>query len=108
MDLCRNGAEFDAWLASACLPVSILKNITDYYGDSVHCHQAVSGSDPYIMKCVPERFLHILKKNGTDNNLQQMSNLLRTYSIGVLRFSDLEYPDKLRNIDDPPVYLFYQ
>ena len=103
-----SGYEYDAWLASACMPASLMRTLMDRYGDSAACFRAFSQNDPYFRETVSPRFRTILEQNGTEQALKKYCRCLDKHSIKALRYGEEIYPEALDMIDDPPAILFYQ
>ena len=99
---------YDAWLASACIPPDLLRQLIGMYGDSARCFTAFDEKDPLFCQIIPDRFLGLLAKNGTENSMRRMESMISKYAIRVIRFNDQEYPSALKMIEQPPAILFYQ
>ena len=99
---------YDAWLASACMPPDTIRRLTSIYQSSESCFNAFRHGTAEFHQIVSPRFCSILDKNGTDDNLKKMQELMNKHSIGVLRYGDPVFPDILKTIDQPPAILFYQ
>ena len=100
--------EFDAWLASACMPPDMIRELLGLYHDSESCHQAFVRGEIDLQQIIPLRFRKLLEKNGTTSRLNEMRNIMEKHSIRVIRFDDPVYPIQLRPIDKAPAILFYQ
>lgn len=100
--------QYDAWLASACLPPAKVQELLGIYGDSRHVYEAFVRKEPEINEILSPGISILLERNCTQENLTRFNVLMKKYCISVLRFSDPEYPESLRLIDDSPAILFCQ
>ena len=108
METGYDGNEYDAWLASVCMPSSLLRPLIERFGDPASCYRAYQQRDPGLCGMIPPRYLRLLEKNGTAERLQVMKILMERHSVRVMRISDELYPASLMNVNDPPPILFYQ
>ena len=99
---------FDAWLASACMPPETVRRLLETFGGAEACFSAFRTGNEVFRNAVSPRFLRLLESNGTDGNLKRMEDLMAGYSIGVLRYSDPQFPQALEHIDEAPAILFFQ
>ena len=102
------GFEYDAWIASACMPSSLIRQILVRFGDSAACHEAFQRKDPDIHGMIPPRFCRILQENASAEQLKVYAGRMKEHDIRVIRQEDPHYPADLSEIDDPPPILFYQ
>ena len=65
------GYEYDAWLASACMPASAVRKLLDRYGTSEACHQAVCRNDVELKELISHRFYQVLYSTGAKENLEK-------------------------------------
>lgn len=103
-----SGTAYDAWLASACMPPDIVRQLTGLYHDAERCHHAFQQKDAMIQHIIPPRFFSLLEKNGTDEFLKRMTDMMDKYSINIMGYDDPCYPDALKQIDQAPAVLFWQ
>ena len=103
-----SGIEYDAWLASACIPSGLAGKLLAQYGSACKCYEAFIRKDESFTKTVPPRFCRILEQNSTEEKLQYYRNRIEKHNIRVIRSGSQEYPEALYDIEDPPAVLFYQ
>ncbi len=103
-----NGAVYDAWIASASIPPDTVRLLLQQYGDAERCFNAVRSGEDEITGMLTPRFRMILEKNGREDNLKRLENLIQAHDIRVLRFDDPQYPVLLSEISQAPAILFYQ
>lgn len=103
-----SGAEYDAWLASACIPSVRLRKLFVQYRTAKACHKAFCEKDPFIAELVPDRFLRILERNSREDRLDYFRKKNEKYGISVMHIDEAGYPEQLDCLDDPPALLFFQ
>ena len=103
-----SGIEYDAWLASACLPSVRLRKLIDQYGSAKTCYEAFYGKDPFIAEHIPDRFRRILEKNSREDRLEYYRKKTEKHGIRVMHIDEEDYPEQLECLDDPPALLFFQ
>ena len=103
-----SASEYDAWLASACMPPGLVLQLLDAFHDPQAVYTAFEQGDRSIRTKIPQRFADLLKKNGCEQNLRHLRELMDKHSVGVLRMNDPMYPDELKKIREAPVILFWQ
>ena len=103
-----SGYEYDAWLASACLPAAAVRAVLQYYGNPESCFRAFKENDPFFMESVSARFRSLLEQNSTERSLQSYAGSIHKHSVKTIIIGDPLYPPSLEQIDDPPAILFYQ
>ena len=62
-----SGYEYDAWLASACMPAGMMVQLLDRYGSSGSCYRAFTGKDAFL--CKTTFFRRITKKTTSPERL---------------------------------------
>lgn len=108
MNSASSGWVYDAWLASACMPSHMLIKLLEQYQDAEACFSAFTKHDPFIRETIPPRFFRILDMNSSDSVLSVYRRKIEKNGIHVIEFNDGSYPDRLKEIDEPPAILFYQ
>ena len=103
-----SGIEYEAWLASACIPSVRMRKMTEKYGSSKACYDAFCEKDPFITELVPERFRRVLEKNSGEDRLEYYRKKTEKYAIKVMHIEEKDYPEQLECLDDPPALLFFQ
>ena len=103
-----SGYEYDAWLASACMPAGMMVQLLDRYGSSGSCYRAFTGKDAFLSEFIPPRFNRILEKNSAENRMRFYGQKIEKNKIKAIRIRDPIYPRILEDTDDPPAILFYQ
>lgn len=104
----HSGSVYDAWLASACMPPSTVRQIIEKYNQTESIFHAFQRKDEWLFNIVTPRFAGTLKNNSTEEKMKYMQSVIEKQSISVCRYDDPHYPSSLRNTDEPPVILFYQ
>ena len=102
------GYEYDAWLASACMPASTVRKLLDCYETSEACHSAFLQNDPELQQLITRRFYQLLSASGTKENLDRYKKAMDQHGIRTICFHDIGFPPELDQTDDPPAILFYQ
>ena len=88
------------------LPLWKKKAMLQYFSDPEEIYFA----DPAAFEKVPDMTEDTLKALE-EKDLQESEKILNACgakNIGVLPLADSRYPERLRNIDDPPVVLYYR
>ena len=102
------GYEYDAWLASACMPAATQRKLLDFYGTSEACHRAVYRNDENLKEFISPRFHQLLCSAGTKEKLEYYKKVMDRHGIRSLSFTDPLFPSSLNEIQDPPSILFLQ
>ena len=102
------GYEFDAWLASACMPAVTVRSLLNEYGTSEACHEAVRRNEDRLKELISQRFYQLLYDTGTKENLDKHKKMMNKHGIRTLLFSEPGFPTSLHEIHDPPAILFVQ
>ena len=102
------GYEYDAWLASACMPAVQVRKLLDYYSTSESCHAAVLRNDSDLKELISQRFYQVLYSAGSKENLDRIKKTMDRHGISSLCFTDSHFPSTLNEIHDPPAILFLQ
>ena len=102
------GYEFDAWLASACMPAVTVRSLLNEYGTSEACHEAVRRNEDRLKELISQRFYQLLYDAGTKENLDKHKKTMNKHGIRTLLFSEPGFPTSLHEIHDPPAILFVQ
>ncbi len=102
------GYEYDAWLASACMPASTVRKLLDCYETSEACHSAFLQNDPELQQLITRRFYQLLSASGTKENLDRYKKTMDQHGIRTICFHDIGFPPELDQTDDPPAILFFQ
>ena len=99
---------YDAWLASACMPSSVIRRLLETYGDAVSVHRALTGHSGELNKLITPRFALLLRQNASEDSLEHYDRVMEKHQIRTLCLSDQAFPEALRQISDPPAILFFQ
>ena len=102
------GIEYSAWLASAGLPSARMIRLIDSYGDPAGCYQAFQRNDTEFMEMISPRIREWLKLNGMPDRIGKMRQVMDHHGIRTIHIHDSVYPEKLKQISDPPGILFFQ
>ena len=101
-----SGFLYHAWLASASLPPEQTKQLLDEYRTPENIFlEFKSGSK---LKGIAPAGIKCLAKNASDQNLATLDGLLMQHHIRAFTSLDMEYPDALLKMQEPPAILFYQ
>lgn len=100
--------EYDAWLASACIPSGLVNQLYTRYGDAYGCYQAFRKNDSFINGLITSRLISLLEKNSSEEILRDFRQKIDRFEIRILRIDDPEYPLSLKQTEDPPAILFYR
>ena len=103
-----SGPVFDAWLASACIPPAKLRRLMDHFGSADICYSAFRQKDEEFKTVLSPRLLGLLESHGSDEWLKRIDDLMDQYSIGVVRYTEPNFPEGLSLIDEAPSILFFQ
>lgn len=108
MSMSSAGYEFSAWLASAGIPPSRLRQLLDAYHSSEECYHAFQRKDPFFIQTLSPRIIELLNRNGDAEGIRKYKQVMDELGIRVFLYYDKIYPEKLKQTSDPPVILFYQ
>ena len=106
--LSQYGYEYDAWLASACMPAAAVRKLLNEYGTSEACHEAVCRNEDKLKELISQRFYQLLYAAGTKENLDKYKKVMDKHVIRSLLFTDPCFPSSLHEVHDPPAILFLQ
>ena len=98
---------FEAWLASAELPYEELVLLFHHFHDAETLYQSVLSGDPFLAKHVSANHLSRLTGLTGRERLNHIFLSVHQYEIRSVNLEQETYPERLRNILDPPVILFY-
>ncbi len=104
----HTGTVFAAWLASACMPPEIVRQLLQIYGHPESCFTAFQRKEKDLYQIIPPRFAKMLEGNASDDRMAKMQAIMEKHSIGVLRYDEQQFPAVLQDIDEPPAIIFYQ
>ncbi len=92
------------WFTLAFGPANPRKwNVLGYYGSVEKCREALSGGD--LSKVLPNDAR--LVKAATEKRVNQLIEQCEKSGISVCTYDSEEYPERLREIYNPPSVLFY-
>lgn len=103
-DACR------AWLTCGLLRASALSSIMqDFSGaEAVYDRFMTQGSGSLKAYGLSQGQITRLRNAAPKAAMHEMLTTMQKYDIGIISWEDPAYPDYLRNISDPPVYLYYR
>lgn len=97
-----------AWLAAAGLTPNTISSLLEGNNQPEAVFQALIQGNEFDRLEMPRSALAFMRKNASDQVLSRWETLIQTHGIrGVTRW-DQAYPERLRNLQDPPGILFYQ
>ncbi len=100
----KNAAKW-IWLADACgVGSADMMAVCEKYGRITDVYLA--DYDSYIENGISERLAERLSQKSLEN-AYSIIKFCEERNIGLLTYSDDEYPKSLRSIKDPPVVLYY-
>ena len=99
---------YDAWLASAEVPYDILIPLLHRMNGSGQVHEAWEESDDPFFRIIPEACRRKLNESAGRECLAEFQSLLEKHGIRTVTILEASYPQRLRDIPDPPGILFFQ
>ena len=99
---------YDAWLASAEVPYDILIPLLHRMNGSAQVHEVWEKSDDPLFRMIPEACRRKLNESAGRECLAEFQSLLEKHGIRTVTILEEFYPQRLRNIPDPPGILFFQ
>lgn len=98
-----------AWLTYGLIPADVLGEILDEFGSAEAVYDSfVQTGGENLKKRVSEFAISTLRQQAQRDRMHDMLVSMQSLNIGILTQSDVLYPDSLRNIQMPPVLLFYR
>lgn len=98
---------FDSWLASGFLPSEWLIPLLYQMNSSHEIYESVVVRKENHPELIPEKYRARLLAGASKDIMQKYDKLTDSLGIRSLTIMDEDYPEKLRNLSDPPGILFY-
>ncbi len=95
------------WLSLACTPgTATFPRLIEKFGDAKSIYEADTKS---ISKCIDPRSSDRARLDDKSlENAREILDYCRRLRIGLLSYSDDKYPKRLKEIQSPPVILYYR
>ena len=103
-----SGFVCEAWLASAGMTSAQLRSLISAFGSASSCYEAFLRKDPDMEALISPRIRQVLEQNASGEKLRVFRLLMEKHRISVIRKNDALYPESLKNLDDPPAFLFFR
>lgn len=98
-----------AWLTYAQVPSHVLRDVFDYYGNAEDVFEEfLSERGRNLKSFLPHTQIDILRQRAQPEAMHAMMVSMQQNHIGIISQNDSCYPEALRTIGDPPVFLFYR
>jgi len=95
---------YRAWLASANLPYETINGLMDQWESADNVFRTMK-EHPEALE-IEDRWLQEMRKMADETTLDFLQTEIEKHQMAVLIRRDEAYPEKLRNISDPPAILF--
>ena len=102
-DACR------AWLTYALPRADAISDLLDEFGsaEAIYDRFVKSGGE-FLKKWINEYGIAQLAEHAPRQQMHEMLLTMNKLNIGIIAKDDVMYPDRLRNIQNPPALLFYR
>lgn len=102
-DACR------AWLTYSGLKASVVRKLMEEYGgcSALYDRFLDSGYTSLNAYLTPE-MIQVLRKQADKNAMHDMLVIMQAHDMGIMGMDHPDYPDSLRQIDEPPALMFYR
>lgn len=98
-----------AWLAHAMIPPVRLRELLDAFGSAENVYDRFRATDgECLAEWATEKQRELLRDQAAQAAMHGMMLAMQRQEIGILSIGDELYPPLLREIADPPVFLFYR
>lgn len=98
-----------AWLTHGHIRAEILTELLNEFGCAEAIYDAfISSGMGFLKNRINEYSITQLSEHAERNHMHDMMVSMQKNEIGIMAFSDSNYPDHLRNIQSPPALLFYR
>ena len=99
----------NAWLASAMQNPAIVMKVLKRFGSATELYSALAAGDSLVLADFFEpKVIMKLRQSAKQDAMHAMMEKMQKESIGIITYDDFVYPDALRNIQNPPPFLFYK
>lgn len=97
-----------AWLTYGFIPYHPMREMMEDFG----CAEAIydrfmAEGDGFLRGRVAEEQLALLRERSARERMHDMMLVMRRHAMGIVYLEDEAYPAELRNLSDPPVFLYY-
>lgn len=96
-----------AWLTYGQLSYQTLRMLLETYGSAAELYNSLHESPSWVDKLTPLQRQRLFQ-HGTPEAMHTLMVTMQKHDIGILSIEDAEYPMALKQIDDPPLLLFYR
>ena len=96
------------WFAASSLPLWRMEDFLRDTEDLSRIEEAFLRRDPALQACLTESEWRQMAESHSVSRLEQIRAEMERHEMGLLTVLDEAYPERLRNIKDPPAALFYQ
>ncbi len=99
-----------AWMTYGMFNPSLTGDLLEEFGsaEAIYGRFVQDGGGFLRERGAGEHAITALKSHASQSSMHEMMVLMRKLNAGVVAISDPEYPDALRHIQQPPVFLFYR
>lgn len=98
-----------AWLTYGELRAKSVSELIHTYGSCEAIYDEFRAHGGHFLKpYANEAQIDALRKHAQPEAMHEMMVCMRRLNMGILAEEDVEYPDMLRNIPEPPALLFYR
>lgn len=98
-----------AWLTQAMIPPSTLLQLFEQFGSAEAIYEEFLDSDTTALQpYITPKSIRVLKQYAPRDEMHKIMLAMNNAQMQIMAYSDPIYPDSLRNLDDPPVLLFYR
>ncbi len=98
-----------AWLTYGQLTPENLRGVLAEFGSAEALYDRFcQDSGEFLRDRMPQRCIDQLRKQCGRTAMHEMMQTMHRLSIGIMHEEDICYPDDLRHIQEPPVFLFYR
>lgn len=98
-----------AWLAHASFRAALLHDIMRDFGSAEAVYDQFQRDRGKCLKpYAPLAEIDLLREKADRSAMHEMLVTMQKMQLGIIGMDHPNYPDALRNISDPPAFLFYQ
>lgn len=98
-----------AWLTYGFLSYQSLRGVMEEFGcaEEIYDRFMQEGSD-FLREWTDEEQLSLLRQRSPRGCMHEMMQRMQRAGMGIVYLEDAAYPEELRHLSDPPVFLYYQ
>lgn len=98
-----------AWLTYGFLSYQALRGVIEEFGCAEPIYDRFMGEgDGFLREWADEEQLSLLRQQAPRQRMHEMMQLMQRFDMGIVYLEDAAYPEELRHLNDPPVFLYYQ